>query len=72
MAKTSEERIGIVETEVTNLKDSDGHQWSEINKIREFMRKLIPIWVAIVLMSMSAVTASALTFAGMIIKMAGK
>ena len=72
MAKTSEERIGIVETEVTNLKDSDGHQWAEIKGIREFMRKLIPIWVTVVLMAMSAITASALTFSGMIIKMAGK
>ena len=68
MAKESEERIGIVESEITNLKDSDKHQWGEINKIREFMRRLIPIWVATVLMAMSAVTASALTFAGMIIK----
>jgi len=65
---TPEERIGIVESEVVNLKDSDKEQQSEINRIREFMRKLIPIWVATVLMAMSAVTASALTFAGMIIK----
>ncbi len=72
MAKTSEERIGIVETEVSNLKDSDGGQWVEINKIREFMRKLVPIWVTVTLMAMSAITGSALTFAGMIIKMAGK
>ncbi len=72
MAKTSEERIGIVETEVVNLKDSDVGQWAEINKIREFMRKLVPIWVTIVLMASSAVTGSALTFAGMIIKMSGK
>ena len=72
MARTSEERIGIVETEVSNLKDSDGDQWAEINKIREFMRKLIPVWVTVVLMAMSAITGSALTFAGMIIKMAGK
>jgi len=69
---TPEERIGIVESEVVNLKDSDKEQQSEINRIREFMRKLIPIWVATVLMAMSAVTASALTFAGMIIKLTAK
>ena len=69
MAKTAEERIGINETEIGNLKDSDNNQWKEISKIREFMRKLIPIWVTVVLMALSAVTGSALTFAGMIIRM---
>ena len=69
MSKTSEERIGIVETEVDNLKESDSNQWSEISKIREFMRKLVPIWVTVVLMVMSAVTGSALTFAGMLVRL---
>lgn len=72
MGKTSEERIGIVETEVDNLKGSDTSQWAEINKIREFMRKLIPVWVTVVLMVMSAITGSALTFAGMLVKMSGR
>jgi len=72
MEKTPEERIGIVETEVVNLKESDSGQWAEINKIREFMRKLIPVWVTVVLMIMSAITGSALTFAGMVIKMSGR
>ena len=79
MAKTSEERIGIVESEVDNLKitdndlkKTDDEQWTAINSIREFMRKLVPIWVTVVLMVMSAITGSALTFAGMIIKVAGK
>ncbi len=69
MDKTAEERIGIVENEVGNLKDSDDSQWSEIKGIREFMRKLVPVWVTVVLMVMSAVTGSALTFAGMLIRM---
>ncbi len=64
-----QERIGIVETEVGNLKESDSGQWAEINKIREFMRKLVPVWVTVVLMAMSAVTGSALTFAAMIVRM---
>lgn len=72
MAKTPEERIGITETEIETLKKSDDEQWDAINDIRQFMRKLVPIWVAIVLMISSAITASALTCAGMIIKMAGK
>jgi hypothetical protein len=69
MDKSPEERIGIVESEVENLKDSDSGQWAEINKIREFMRKLVPVWVTVILMAMSAVTSSALTFAAMLIKM---
>jgi len=73
---TTDERIGIVETEVDNLKASESKQWTAIEKLRErfdlLMRKWVPAWVTFVLMGMSAVTASALTFAGMMIKMAGK
>lgn len=73
MAKTSEERIGIVETEVDNLKDSDSNQWTAINKLKErfdlLMRKWIPVWMAVVLTVMGTITGSALTFAGMIIRM---
>ena len=72
MSKTTEERVGIVETEVVNLRDSDKNQWSAIEKLKErfdiLMRKWVPAWVTFILMAMSAVTASALTFAGMIIK----
>jgi hypothetical protein len=69
MAKTSEERIGIAETEISTLLKSDDDQWSAINQIREYMRKLVPIWVTVVLMVASAVTGSALTFASMVIRM---
>ena len=72
MTKTTDERVGIVETEVDNLKKSDDDQWTAISDLRKFMQKLVPVWTTIVLMVMSAVTASALTFAGMLIKMAGK
>lgn len=71
MGKTPEERIGIAETEINTLIKSDDEQWTAINQIREFMRKLVPIWVTVTLMVMSAITGSALTFAGMIIKFAG-
>ena len=70
--KTPEERIGINETEINTLKKSDNNQWGAIEDLRQFMRKLVPVWTTIVLMTMSAITASALTFAGMLIKMAGK
>ena len=75
MAKTPEERIGIVETEVDNLKDSDGKQWTSIDQLKEkfdlLMRKWVPVWVTIVLTVMGTITGSALTFASMMIKFAG-
>lgn len=70
--KTPEERIGINETEIDTLKQSDEKQWTAIDDLRQFMRKLVPVWTTIVLMVMSGVTASALTFAGMMLKMSGK
>lgn len=72
MSKTPEERIGITETEIETLKQSDQDQWSAINDLRKFMRKLVPVWTTVVLMAMSAITASALTFAGMLLRMPGK
>ena len=68
MAKTSEERIGIVETEVDNLKESDSKQWSAIVRIENRP----PVWTTVVLMAFSAMSGSALTLAGMIIKFAGQ
>ena len=72
MEKTVDERVGVSESKISTLEQSDSNQWSEINKLRELMRKLVPIWTTIVLMAMSAVTGSALTFAGMIIRVNGK
>ncbi len=72
MSDTADTKIAVVETEVETLKKSDDDQWNAINEIRQYMRKLIPVWVTLVLMAMSAVTASALTFAGMAIRMVGK
>ena len=69
MAKTSEERIGIVETEVDNLKGSDTKQWAIIERIQNRP----PVWTTVILMAFSGISCSALTFAGMIIKFsAGK
>lgn len=62
-------KIAVVENEIDTLKKSDDEQWGAINDIRQFMRKLVPIWVTVVLMALSAVTGSALTFAGMVIRM---
>ena len=49
----------------------DNDQWTAIEQIRSYMRKLVPVWVTVVLMATSFITGSALTFAGMIIKFAG-
>jgi len=72
MEKTSEERIGIVEALVDNLKDSDSNQWSAIDKLKEkfdlLMRKWVPVWMTLMLTGMGAITGSALTFAAMILK----
>ena len=57
---------------IENLKKSDEEQWDHINKIEEVLPKLLPLWVTVVLMIMSGLTGSALTFAGMIIKFSGK
>jgi len=72
MPKSTEERVGIVETEVDTLKKSDDDQWTAINELRRFMHKLVPIWVTIVLMAMSFLTGGALTFASLIMRMNNK
>jgi len=72
MAETVETKIAVIESEVQTLKKSDNDQWDAINDIRQFMRKLIPVWVTVVLMVLSGITGSALTFAGMVIRMSGK
>ncbi len=65
-------KVAVIESEVDTLKKSNDEQWGAINDIRLFMRKLIPIWTATVLMAASFITGSALTFAGMVIKFSGK
>jgi len=68
MAISTDERIGVNESKISALEISEANQWAEINGLREYMRKLVPAWVTFVLMIMSAITGSALTFAGMIIR----
>ena len=57
--------------QITQLKDSDKRQWVKINEHDGLFRRYVPVWTTIVLMMASALTGSALTFAGMIIKFAG-
>lgn len=65
------EHSGFVES-LKNLKISDEKQWTVIDKIEAALPKLVPVWVTIILMVMSGLTGSALTFAGMIMKFTEK
>jgi hypothetical protein len=60
-----------VKSDIDNLKKSDKSQWEHITTLEEKVGKLVPVWITIILMAMSALTGSALTFAGMILKFAG-
>ena len=57
---------------IKNLRKSDVDQWKHIDAIEARLPKLVPVWVTIILMVMSAVTGSALTVAVMFIKFSGK
>ena len=57
---------------IKNLEKSDVDQWAHINAIEARLPKLVPVWVTVILMVMSAVSGSALTVAVMFIKFAAK
>jgi len=61
-------KCDIHETKIERLEKDTTDQWLHINNLEETVRKLVPIWTTVVLMVMSGLTGSALTFAGMIIK----
>jgi hypothetical protein len=65
---TPDEKIAVAETEITNLKASDANQWGRITRLEKALSRLVPVWTTVVLMAMSAMTASALTFAAMILR----
>ncbi len=67
---TPDEKIAVAETEITNLKSSDTDQWEHITRLEKALSRLVPVWTTVVLMAMSAMTASALTFAAMILRAA--
>lgn len=61
----------VHEQQIKQLEKDTDEQWTHINDVEKSLRKLVPIWTTIVLMVMSAVTGSALTFAGMIVRFVG-
>jgi hypothetical protein len=63
------ENCAVHEEQIKQLQLNDGQQWEHINGLEKAMQRFVPVWTALILMGMSAMTASALTFAGMIIRM---
>jgi len=66
---TDNKLCDVHDEQIHRLRADTDEQWEHINKIEDALRRLVPVWVTIVLMMMSGVTGSALTFAGMIIKL---
>lgn len=64
--------LAVVESKVERLEKDNESQWEAINELRQFMRKLVPVWVTIVVSVLTFITGCSLTFAGMIIKFANK
>lgn len=66
------ERVNHNDAAIVDLKDDNSKQWDEINWLKKALTKLVPIWVTVVMMAMSFITGSALTYAGLVIKFSGK
>ncbi len=62
----------VLESEVIRLKQDTTDQWKAIEDLRQFMRKLVPVWVTVVISVLTFITGSALTIAIRVIKFAGK
>jgi len=67
-----DEDCSVHAEKLRQLESSDREQWQHINRWNETIRKYVPVWTTIVLMIMSCLTGSALTFAGMMLKFSGK
>ena len=67
-----EQKCDVHQEQIKQLKESDHDQWEHINNVEMGLSKLVPVWTTVVLMVMSGLTGSALTFAGMIMKFAGE
>ncbi len=65
MDKTPEERIGINETEVIALKESDEKQWQAITKLQNRP----PIWATAVISLLTFLLGCSLTYAGLIVRL---
>jgi len=71
MTQEAKLQCDVHRSEIKQLTKDTDEQWKHINNMENALRKLVPIWTTIVLMVMSGLTGSALTFAGMIFKFFG-
>ena len=67
-----EQNCAVHEEQITQLRKSNDDQWEHINGLEKAFRNFVPIWTTVVLTVMGALTGSALTFAGMMVKFAGR
>ena len=65
MAKSSEERIGITETGIETLKDSDIKQWAAIEKLQN----RLPIWATTLISILTFFIGCTTTYAVMLAKL---
>ena len=65
---TQEINLQIHESRITRNEEDILKIWEKMTYLERALARLIPVWVALVLMAMSALTGSALTFASMMAK----
>ena len=66
--KTPDERVGIAETEIDNLKTSDENQWKAINKLQN----RLPIWATTVISVLTFLLGCSTTYAAIALRLIGK
>jgi len=62
MDKTAEERIGVTESEINTLKESDERQWLAIEKLQN----RLPVWATTVISLLTFFIGCTMTYAVMI------
>lgn len=67
-AKTADERIGIAETEIGNLKISDENQWGAIDKLQN----RLPVWGTTIISVLTFLLGCSATYAVMAVRLMGK
>jgi hypothetical protein len=66
--KTIDEKIGVTEAKIENLEASDEKQWSAIEKLQS----RLPLWATVILMVMSGLVGSSLTYASLASRLISK
>ena len=61
--------LAVIENNVNRVVKDTDDQWIAINDLQKYMRKLVPVWVTIVVSVLTFITGAALTFAGMVLRM---